>query len=65
MHKPLAPALALSNLQIFLEHYRLISFDLFLFNGNICKVPTLRMLINIDVVLTNQDLEMKTNMKMS
>lgn len=25
------------------------SFDLFLFNGNICKVPTLRMLINIDV----------------
>lgn len=65
MHKPLAPALALSDPQIFLEHYHLISFDLFLFNGNTCKVPTLRMLINIEVVLTDQDLGMKTNVKMS
>ena len=65
MHKPLVPALALSDLQIFLENYHLISFDLLLFNGNICKVPTLCMLISIEVVLTNQDLGMKTNMKMS
>lgn len=51
---------------IVLEHYHLISFRLPLSNESVWVAPTLLMLINIAGVLltTNQDLGMKTNVKM-